>query len=148
MTPSGASTAARIHVELAERPIDPLPLRALLADADTGAHAWFEGVTRRTTGSAVTQRLSYQAFVPMATAQLRGLAEQAAARFDLRGVVIVHRLGSVPVGEASILIGCCSPHRGGVLAAVPWLMDQIKADVAIWKQEHFADGQSHWVHPQ
>jgi molybdopterin synthase catalytic subunit len=148
MIQPGASTAARIHVEFAEQPIDPLPLRGLLADADTGAHAWFEGVTRRTTGGAVTERLSYQAFVPMATAQLRGLAQQAATRFDLRAVVIVHRLGSVPVGEASILIGCCSPHRGGALAALPWLMDKIKTDVAIWKQEHFADGQSQWVHPQ
>ncbi len=142
------SAGPRIHIELIEQAIDPQPLRDFLADVDSGAHAWFEGVTRRMTGDRETMQLTYQAFVPMATAQLRELAEQAAGRFDLRAIVIVHRLGAVGIGQASIVIGCCSPHRSGPLAALPWLMDRIKADVAIWKQEHFADGQSQWVHPR
>jgi molybdopterin synthase catalytic subunit len=146
--PTTAATEPRIHVALVEHPINLEPLRQYLVDPDTGAHAWFEGVTRRRTGQRETTQLTYQAFAPMATAQLHQLATQAASEFDLRAVVIVHRLGDVAVGQASIVIGCCSAHRVGSLAALPWLMDRIKADVAIWKREQFADGPSQWVHPQ
>jgi len=138
----------RVRVELIDRPIDRRPLSDFLCDPDSGAQAWFEGVTRRMTGSLQTDRLEYEAFAPMATRQLRELACQAMDAFSLTAVAITHRLGVVPIGEASILIGCSAAHRKGPLAALPWLMDQIKADVAIWKQEHFAGGQSQWVHPQ
>lgn len=145
-TTSG-TTAATIHIALSDQAIGLAPLRAVFDSADRGAHAWFEGVTRRHTGDRETLRLNYQAFAPMATAQLRLLAQQAAERFELRGVVIVHRLGEVAVGQVSLVIGCCAAHRGGPLAALPWLLDRIKADVPIWKQEHFADGQRQWMHP-
>ncbi len=148
MTHRTMSDEPRIHVELTAQAIDPPVLRDWLFDVDTGAHAWFEGVTRRMTGDRQTVQLAYEAFAPMATAQLRDLAQQAAAQFELRAITIVHRLGVVPVGQASIVIGCCSAHRAGALAALPWLMDRIKADVAIWKQEQFADGQRQWVHPR
>lgn len=141
------TTAAKIHVALSDQAIDLVPLRTVFDSVDRGAHAWFEGVTRRQTGERETVRLSYQAFAPMATAQLRLLAQQAAERFELRGVVIVHRLGEVAVGQVSLVIGCCAAHRGGPLAALPWLLDRIKADVPIWKQEHFTDGQRQWQHP-
>lgn len=142
------SASPRIRVELVDGPIDRSPIMETLPDPDNGAHAWFEGVTRRMTGSRETSRLVYEAYAPMAIQQMRDLAKQAADRFSLRAVAIVHRLGEVPIGEASILIGCSAPHRAGPLAALPWLMDQIKADVAIWKREFWVDGQSEWVHPQ
>jgi molybdopterin synthase catalytic subunit len=46
------------------------------------------------------------------------------------------------------VIGCSAAHRVGALAALPWLMDRIKADVPIWKREHFANGNQQWIHPQ
>lgn len=140
--------APRIWVELVDHAIALRPLRDFIIDPDTGAHAWFEGVTRRMTGSLQTTLLSYEAFVPMATRQLEALAEEAAARFSLTAIAITHRLGEVPVGEASIVIGCSAAHRVGPLAALPWLMDRIKADVVVWKREHFADGQTEWIHPR
>jgi molybdopterin synthase catalytic subunit len=143
-----ARPAPRIRVELVDHEISLQPLRDFIVDADTGAHAWFEGVTRRMTGSLQTILLSYEAFVPMATRQLNALAEEAAARFSLTAIAITHRLGEVPVGEASIVIGCSAAHRVGPLAALPWLMDRIKADVVVWKREHFADGQTQWIHPR
>ena len=148
MTQTSTPAEPRIQVELTDQAIDLPALRAWLRDVDTGAHAWFEGVTRRMTGGRQTVQLAYEAFAPMATKQLQQLAQQAAAEFELRAIAIVHRLGIVPVGEASIVIGCCSAHRVGALAALPWLMDRIKADEAIWKQEQFADGVQQWVHPK
>lgn len=143
-----ARPTPRIRVELVDHEITLQPLRDFIVDADTGAHAWFEGVTRRMTGPLQTTLLSYEAFAPMAMRQLNALAEEAAARFSLTAIAITHRLGEVPVGEASIVIGCSAAHRVGPLAALPWLMDRIKADVVIWKREHFADGQTQWIHPQ
>jgi len=139
---------ARIKVELTHQAIDVVSLRAHLADPDTGAHAWFEGVTRRMTADRETVKLAYEAFERMAISELNRLASEAIERFDLASVVIVHRLGEVAIGEPSIVIGCSAAHRVGPLAALPWLMDRIKADVPIWKREHFADGQQHWIHPQ
>lgn len=147
-TPATDRTTPRVRIELVDHEIALRPLRDFIIDPDTGAHAWFEGVTRRMTGALQTTLLSYEAFVPMATRQLEALAEEAAARFDLTAIAITHRLGEVPVGQASIVIGCSAAHRRGPLAALPWLMDRIKADVVIWKREHFADGQTEWIHPR
>jgi molybdopterin synthase catalytic subunit len=137
----------RIHIELTDHAIDLGPLRALIADPDVGAHGWFEGVTRRTTGDRLTERLAYEAHRPMAMLELQKLAAQALEKFDLQKVVIVHRLGNVPVGQASVVVGCSSPHRVATFAALPWIMDGLKRDVPIWKQESYSDGTTHWVHP-
>lgn len=152
-SPSQGATAPdrdrpRFRVELVHGVIDADPLRRFIADPDTGAHAWFEGVTRRMTGTRETVLLSYEAFEPMAKRQLESLALESLGRFGLTAVVISHRLGEVPIGEASIVIGCSAPHRVAALAALPWLMDRIKADVTIWKREHATDGSAAWVHPQ
>tara|TARA_R110002073_G_scaffold331637_5_gene516635 strand:- start:9642 stop:10115 length:474 start_codon:yes stop_codon:yes gene_type:complete len=135
------------YVNLTEDPIDYGLLLSIIADPDVGAHAWFYGVTRRITGDRVTSLLSYEAHQPMALAELNRLATEAIERFHLCKIVIVHRLGEVPVGEASVVLGCSSAHRKQAFAALPWLMDQIKTDVPIWKRETFTDGTTLWVHP-
>jgi molybdopterin synthase catalytic subunit len=147
-SPQRPAPAGRILVELTHQRIDVGAMRGHLSDPDTGAHAWFEGVTRRMTAGRETVKLAYEAFEPMAVSGLRQLAGEACERFDLAAIVIVHRLGEVAIGEPSIVIGCSAAHRVGALAALPWLMDRIKADVPIWKREHFADGNQQWIHPQ
>ncbi|GAA5507772.1 molybdenum cofactor biosynthesis protein MoaE [Novipirellula caenicola] len=135
------------YVELTENPIDAGALLTKVGDPDVGAHAWFYGVTRRTTGDRVTSLLSYEAHPSMAVAELKRLAAEAIERFGLNSIVVVHRVGEVPVGEASVVLGCSSAHRKSSFAALPWLMDQIKTDVPIWKRETYADGTTQWVHP-
>ncbi|MGB7323950.1 MAG: molybdenum cofactor biosynthesis protein MoaE [Rubripirellula sp.] len=137
----------RIYTELVDTPIDMPSLAEKIGDPDVGAHAWFIGVTRRTTGNQITQTLDYEAHRPMAIEQINQIALQAIEKFSLTKVVIVHRLGSVPIGQASIVVGCSSSHRVDSFAALPWMMDTLKQDVAIWKRETYADGQQHWVHP-
>jgi molybdopterin synthase catalytic subunit len=138
----------RIHCEITPLPIAIESLRACIADADVGAHAWFEGVTRRTTNGRETIELSYEAFEPMASAEMRKLGLAIAKEFGLTALVIVHRLGIVPVGEASLIVGCSSAHRLAVFESLRKVVDQLKHQVPIWKKEHFADGSSEWVHPQ
>jgi molybdopterin synthase catalytic subunit len=61
--------------------------------------------------------------------------------------VLIHRLGYVALGEASVLVAVSTPHRRDAFEAAAWLMDAIKGEVPIWKQEHWADGRCDWVHP-
>lgn len=141
-----------IKINLVHTPIHLAEWSQQLENVDTGAHAWFAGVTRRKTTTAsgtvrITKTLHYEAHESMATDQLQQLAAEAMRLYSLAAVVIVHRLGEVPLGQASVLVGCSSPHRVNVFAALPWIMDQLKADVPIWKRETFEDESTEWIHP-
>ncbi len=148
-------------VRLTDTPIVLEELLPWLDDPDCGAQGWFHGVTRRKTvisqpatvtgqpqtKTLVTDTLFYEAHRSMALRQLTELAQVAGERFGLTRTVIVHRLGEVPIGQASVVIGCSSPRRRPTMDALPWMMDQLKASVAIWKQERLEDGSNLWVHP-
>jgi molybdopterin synthase catalytic subunit len=142
---------ASLFVRIVDAPIETIALQEKLSDPDVGAHGWFYGVTRRKTTrdglTKITQSLSYEAHRPMALSQLEQLAARAAEEFDLRHVVLVHRLGDVPIGEASVVVGCSSAHRVATFDANQWMMNMLKRDVPIWKQELFDDGSREWVHP-
>jgi molybdopterin synthase catalytic subunit len=83
----------------------------------------------------------------MAEKKLAELEAEARRRWPLVGCLIVHRLGHLELGEASIAIAVSSPHRADAFAAGQWLIDTIKEVVPIWKRENWADGSSEWVHP-
>ena len=134
-------------IELVESPIDVAVLLGKLGHCDVGAHGWFLGVTRRTTDDRVTHTLSYQAHHAMAKKELEKLAAEATERFSVKRLVIVHRLGEVPVGQASVVIGCSTAHRVETFAALAWIMDTLKRQVPIWKRETYVDGSTEWVHP-
>jgi molybdopterin synthase catalytic subunit len=141
-----------ILVRLVETPLQIETFAHVLEDLETGAQGWFAGVTRRKTTTEsgavrITKTLHYEAHAPMARRHLERLAEEAAAKHTLSHVVIVHRLGEVPLGEASVLVGCSSPHRANVFTALPWIMDRLKADVPIWKRETYQDESTEWLHP-
>lgn len=142
-----------VSVSLVDHPIDLPGLQRLVDDPDVGAHGWFLGVTRRHTSAdnetiLETAELTYEAHRKMAVSELRRIADTAITRFGLRRVTIVHRLGCVAIGEASVAVGCSSAHRIATFNALPWMLDQLKRDVPIWKRERYADGSTSWIHPQ
>lgn len=146
-----ATGSAAVEVAICTDRIDPGPLWERIADEDCGAHAVFLGKTRRHTAgqdaqTRETRQLRYDAYRPMAERQLRTLGERAVERFGLRRVILIHRLGEVAIGEASVAVAASSPHRAAVFEALCWMMDQLKMDVPIWKQEQYADGQHEWIH--
>jgi molybdopterin synthase catalytic subunit len=141
-----------VIVRLVDAPIEISQWSGTLDDVDTGAQAWFAGVTRRKTKTdsglvRMTKSLHYEAHETMAVKQLQQLAEDAKRDHSLAKVVIIHRLGEVPLGQASVLVGCSSAHRKDAFAALPWIMDKLKADVPIWKRETFEDESTEWIHP-
>ena len=137
----------KITVELVDLAINRENYEREIAHDDVGAHAWFLGVTRRVTGDKVTKALHYEAHREMAIQQMLKIAEEAARKFSLAAVVLVHRLGTVPVGEASVLVGCSSAHRPESFSALPWIMEVLKRDVPVWKQDLDVNGAANWIHP-
>ena len=131
---------------LVDGPIDVEALRRQVAADTAGAVVVFVGTTRRATGDVITERLEYEAHRPLALACLARLQEETVERFSLEGCGIVHRLGVVEVGEASVAVVVASQHRAAAFAATAWLMDRLKASVPIWKREHTAGGERCWVH--
>lgn len=107
---------------------------------EDGAVAVFEGVVRNETLGRRTLYLLYEAYEEMALRKMEELAEQARKRFQIRDVVLVHRLGRLEIGETSVLIVVASAHRAAAFDACRWLIDRLKKTVPIWKKEFFEDG--------
>jgi len=138
---SGGSDAdQRAQIALVKEPIEAERLLAELKDGSDGAVCMFDGIVRNNTRGRETLHLDYEAFEPMALKQMHGLRTEAVARFGVRDVAIVHRLGRLFVGETSVWIGVASAHRGAAFDACRWVIDTLKKTVPIWKREQFVDG--------
>jgi MoaE-MoaD fusion protein len=134
---SGGSEAL---VQLVREPIDTVTIeRGIRAGAD-GAVCVFDGIVRNNTHGRQTLHLDYEAYEEMALRQMNELRTQAIAKFGVREVAIVHRLGRLLVGETSVLIAVASAHRGAAFDACRWVIDTLKKTVPIWKREQFVDG--------
>lgn len=134
-------------IALTHEPIDTAAILAQVASHDAGAVLLFLGTTREFTRGRRTESLDYECYPEMAAKKLTDLEAEARRRWPLTGCAIIHRLGHLNLGEASIAIAVSSPHRGVAFEAGQWLIDTIKQVVPIWKQENWADGTSEWVHP-
>lgn len=113
----------------------------------SGAAVLFVGTTRQFTDLRETEKLNYDCYQDMAMKVLSELRQQAMQQWSLEACSLVHRVGVVEVGQASIAVAVSSPHRSDSFQAITWLMDQIKQQVPIWKQENWADGTREWIHP-
>lgn len=121
---------------LTDAPLDVGGVHAFLEDERAGGTAVFVGTSRRWTDGRETDLLTYEAYAPMAEAELARLAAEASDRWDVVRIAVLHRLGAVPPPEASVVVGVACPHRADAFAACRWLIDTLKADVPIWKTEH------------
>ncbi|GJP72768.1 hypothetical protein CLOP_g3513 [Closterium sp. NIES-67] len=110
----------------------------LVRDPGAGAISTFLGTTRDSFENKVVTRLEYEAYNEMAISVLKQIIQSARAKWQLKKVAVAHRLGVVPVSEASVIIAVSSAHRIESLAAVTFLIDELKAKVPIWKKEVYA----------
>lgn len=134
-------------IEITRERIDPNAVLEQVASTEAGAAVLFLGTTREITGDRRTVRLEYDCYQDMAERKLAELRDEAMTRWPLRGCAIVHRVGEVKPGEASVAIAVSTPHRGEAFTAGQWLIDTLKRVVPIWKKENWDDGGSEWVHP-
>lgn len=111
---------------------------------DIGAVATFTGLCRDEGGRLSALELEH--YPGMAEAQIRRIAEQAAARWPLNGLTAIHRHGKIEPGGNIVLVIAASAHRQAAFEAASFIMDFLKTDAPFWKKEHPADGTpGEWV---
>ncbi len=127
-----------------ERPLELEAVVAEVADPEAGAIATFVGTTRRSNRGRSVTRLEYEAYPDMAEREMARIAERLAARHAVTRIAMAHRVGLVPIGEASVVIAVSAPHRAAALAACGEAIDALKETVPIWKKEIFEGGEE-WL---
>ncbi|MCO6458343.1 MAG: molybdenum cofactor biosynthesis protein MoaE [Pirellulaceae bacterium] len=134
-------------IRIVDTPIDSHDVLQSVASPLAGAVVLFLGTTRAVTHGRQTSSLDYECYGEMAAGKLRELADEARRRWPLVGCSLVHRIGHLELGEASVAVAVSSAHRRDAFEAGQWLIDTLKETVPIWKRENWADGTSQWVHP-
>ena len=117
----------------------PLDLPARKNNSAAGALVDFWGTVRALEDGREISGIEYEAHDRMAEHQMRGLAEGASEKFGCNKVIIHHRIGFVPAGEASIIVRVESAHRAAAFSANQWIMDELKRTVPIWKHPVFKE---------
>ncbi|XP_077989221.1 molybdopterin synthase catalytic subunit-like [Glandiceps talaboti] len=109
-----------------------------------GAISVFIGTTRDNCDGKKVTKLEYEAYKPMAEKEILKICQQIRVKWDVENIAVVHRIGVVPVTEASVIIAISSAHRKEALEAVHYSIDTLKTTVPIWKKEVYADGSNNW----
>jgi molybdopterin synthase catalytic subunit len=139
--------SSQVHIELTNEPIDFAALTESVRSPMAGAVVLFLGTVREMTGDRQTIALDYEAYPDMARDRMQALADEACARWPIVAAAIVHRLGHMELGDVSVAVAVSCPHRKEAFEAGRFLIDRLKEEVPIWKQENWADGSKEWVHP-
>jgi MoaE-MoaD fusion protein len=135
----GADAEGRIHVAVGERPPSVERLSARVADPRAGAVVTFQGVTRE------VSRLEYEGYVEMARERIAAILADCVVSHGLCAAAAEHRIGSVALGEPSVVVAVSAAHREEAFAGAREAIDRIKAEAPIWKAEVAADGREHRV---
>ncbi|HVF29037.1 MAG TPA: molybdenum cofactor biosynthesis protein MoaE [Pyrinomonadaceae bacterium] len=130
--------------ELTSEPIDVGSVARRIVPRRCGATVTLDGYAREWTRGRRTLHLVYEAYAPMAVAEMRRLGREAHRRFDIEHLGIVHRTGRTDIGETSVVISVSAPHRRAAFEACEWAIRELKRTVPIWKKEFFEDGEV-WV---
>jgi molybdopterin synthase catalytic subunit len=115
-----------------------------VGDHAAGGTTIFVGTVREQDHGKPVTRLSYSAH-PSAEDELRQVAEKVAADYPVTAVAAVHRVGDLELGDTAVIVAVAAPHRDEAFRASRRLIDDLKAQVPIWKHQVFADGETEWV---
>lgn len=131
-------------LELRESALSVDEVLAAVSDPSVGGTALFIGSVRDDDGGRGVTALGYSAH-PIATETLQAVARRVAAAHPDVLLAAVHRVGDLVVGELAVVVAAGAPHRAEAFAAARQLIDDLKAEVPIWKHQRFADGTQEWV---
>lgn len=127
--------------------IDVEAVRQSVLSPSAGGIDIFIGTTRNHSDGKKVLSLEYEAYEPMATAVLNDIERAVRQKWPIEKIAIVHRIGKVEIGEASVVIAVSAVHRREAFEACRWAIDTLKKDAPIWKKEQFDDGAA-WVVPK
>ena len=141
---SGGSSEVDLYRVTGE-PLSEAAVSAAVGDQEAGGIVVFSGVVRNETGGRRVKFLEYEAHAPMAEAKMREIGRSLRARWPgVRAVAMVHRVGRLEIGEASVIIAVSAAHRADAFEACRYAIDRLKETVPVWKKEYFEDGEV-WV---
>lgn len=135
--------AVEVRVQAADFDLPTEAASLTAGRRDAGAVVTFTGLCRDEDGTLVALELEH--YPGMAEAAIRRIAEQAAARWPLIGLTVVHRFGRILPGGNIVLVAAAAAHRGAAFEAASFLMDFLKTSAPFWKKEHRAEGGEAWV---
>ena len=130
-----------------DKPIELNELVAHVADPAAGGLATFIGSTRDNNEGRSIISLDYEVYPGMAEQEMAKLGEEASEKWEITRMAIVHRIGNVPIGEASVIIAVSAPHRDDAFKACRYAIDELKKRVPIWKKEIYQGGEI-WIGTQ
>jgi len=125
--------------------LDAAALLASVQGDGLGGTALFLGTVRRSAEDGEVAGIEYSAYAAMAEEEFARIVGEAQEHWPDARVDVLHRLGYVPTGEASVAVAAAAPHRADAFAACRWIIDEIKRRVPVWKKEHLASGVARWV---
>lgn len=137
-----------LDIKLTESPLDIMACANFVSSDDAGGIDVFIGTVRNATKGKPVLRLEFEAYEPMALAEMLKIAEQAKEKFGAKKIALHHRIGILQIREAAVVIAVSAPHRAAAFDACRYCIDTLKETVPIWKKEIFEDGEV-WVaaHP-
>ncbi len=128
-------------------PLDPYTLLTEVAHTRNGASVLFVGTVREVNDGRDVTGIDYRAYESMAERELAAIVAESAERHGTRDIVVEHRLGTLGLGEASVVIAIAHPHRAGAFEGARWILEELKRRLPIWKREHYVNGERAWVDP-
>jgi molybdopterin synthase catalytic subunit len=131
-------------MHLVRTPLDPAALAAEVGSTGRGATVLFVGTVRDSHAGRTVAGIDYSAYEPMAEATLAAIERELAAEHAGLALRVVHRLGTLAAGEASIVIAAAAPRRDAAFAAARRALERVKREAPIWKLERYADGGEAW----
>jgi molybdopterin synthase catalytic subunit len=133
---------------LRREPIAGEELRRTLQSHAAGGFCCFEGWVREQHQGRAVLRLDYEAYDALALTEGGRILDEARAKFAVVDVRCDHRIGTLLLGDCAVWVGVSAAHRDAAFAACRYVIDEVKKRVPIWKREHYADGDSGWIHPE
>ena len=133
--------------EVVSEPIDVNAVIARVASSKAGAITTFHGVVRDNSLGRKVRYLEYEAYPPMAIAEMERIEAEVRQRWTVERFAITHRVGRLEIGEASVVIAVASPHRREAIEACHFAIDRLKQTVPVWKKEYWEGGEI-WIENQ
>jgi molybdopterin synthase catalytic subunit len=134
------------QILLSETPLSIDQSYQFLQDPEAGGICLFVGTIRNKNQNKDVENLTMEAYNAMAKKQMERIATEAAAQWPIQKISVSHRTGKLEIGDIAVIIGVCSIHRAEAFKACEWLIDTLKKEVPIWKNEFYEDGSS-WLVP-
>ncbi len=131
---------------IVDEPIDVARITAEVGHVSNGATLLFIGTVRDVNDGRAVSGMEYTAYRSMAEREMADIVAEVASTFGTSDIVVEHRIGTLALGEASVVIAVAHPHRGAAYDASRYVIEQLKQRVPIWKKEAYVDGTREWVH--